>query len=174
MNTDISKHRYAFIDGQNLYQGLPWPLDYKKFRVYLREKYSIENAYYFLWFREKENSLYEKLEDAEFILEFNLKWEYLKSSKKWNVDTNIIFHIMKKLIEWDVAWIMLISGDGDYKMLVDYLIEKNKFIKVLAPNLRFASSLYRLRYSLEGKYFDYLDKPDIQKKIGYIKKPLRH
>jgi hypothetical protein len=38
----------AFIDGQNLYQGLNWPVDYKKFRVYLRDKYRIEKAYYFL------------------------------------------------------------------------------------------------------------------------------
>ena len=37
-------NNYAFIDGQNLYlaiQELGWKLDYKKFRVYLREKYAI-------------------------------------------------------------------------------------------------------------------------------------
>lgn len=63
----------AFIDGQNLYQGLSWSMDYKKFRIYLRDKYHIEKAYYFLGFREKESDLYEKLQEAGFILVFNLK-----------------------------------------------------------------------------------------------------
>ena len=49
----------AFIDGQNLWLGTSkvskdgeiiessW-LDLKKFRIYLKEKYKVEKAYYFL------------------------------------------------------------------------------------------------------------------------------
>jgi hypothetical protein len=66
---------------------------------------------------------------------------------------------MKKYIEETVDGFLLISGDGDYKMMVDYLIQKKKFIKVLCPNLRFASSLYKSAHNLETQYFDYLDKP---------------
>lgn len=164
------KHTYAFIDGQNLHQWLSRAIDYKKFRIYLRDKYKVTKAYYFLWFQEQENHLYETLQDAWFILVFNLKGEHLKSSKKWNVDTNIVFHIMKKLIEWEFQWALLISGDGDYKMVVDYLVEKKKLTKVLCPNLRFSSSLYRNAKNLDPKYFDYIDKKDIQKKISYTKK----
>jgi len=40
--TKKQKNNYAFIDSQNLNLGvqrdLGWKLDYKKFRVYLREK----------------------------------------------------------------------------------------------------------------------------------------
>ena len=36
--------------------------------------------------------------------------------------------------------VVLVSGDGDYKMLVDFLIEENKFKKILFPNEKFASS----------------------------------
>lgn len=161
---------YAFIDGQNLFQWVSRPIDYRRFRIYLREKYSITKAYYFLWFQERENNLYERLQDAGFILIFNLKWENLKSNKKWNVDTNIVFQVMKKLMEGDTHSVVLISGDGDYKMLVDYLIEKNKLTKVLVPNLKFASSLYRRKQNLESAYFDYIDKPWVQQKIGFIKK----
>jgi hypothetical protein len=32
--------------------------------VYLRDKYKVEKAYYFLGFKEQENSLYENLQDA--------------------------------------------------------------------------------------------------------------
>jgi|GEM_PF-741226 len=50
--------------------------------------------------------------------------------------------------------IILVSGDGDYKMLVDFLIEEKKFKKILFPNRKFASSLYK---SLGRKYFAYLE-----------------
>ena len=55
---------YAFIDGQNLYQGLEWKIDHERFRIYLRDKYKVEKAYYFLGFQEAENDLYEKLQEA--------------------------------------------------------------------------------------------------------------
>lgn len=161
---------YAFIDWQNLFQWVSRPIDYKRFRIYLREKYNADKAYYFLWFREKENDLYERLQDAWFILIFNLKWENLKSNKKWNVDTNIVFQIMKKVNEGELQSVVLISGDGDYKMLVDYLLEKNKLTKILAPNLAFASSLYKRKQNLDSQYFDYIDKTQVQRKIGFIKK----
>lgn len=41
----------AFIDGQNLHLGTAengWKIDHKKFRIYLKDKYHIEEAYYFL------------------------------------------------------------------------------------------------------------------------------
>lgn len=34
-------------------------------------------------------------------------------------------------------------GDGDYKKLVDYLVKRNVFKKLLFPNKKFASSLYK-------------------------------
>ena len=157
--------QYAFIDGQNLFQGVGRPIDYKKFKTYLTDKYKIDKAYYFLGFREEENNLYERLQDAGFILIFNLKGENLKSNKKGNVDTNIVFNIMKRLMENTLDGVVLVSGDGDYKMMVDYLVEKNKLIKVICPNLKFSSSLYRHKRNLDPKYFDYLNKPSIKKKI---------
>ena len=42
---------YAFIDSQNLNLGiqeLGWFLDWRKFRVYLKEKYSVVKAYLFI------------------------------------------------------------------------------------------------------------------------------
>ena len=49
--------------------------------------------------------------------------------------------------------IVLISGDGDYKKVVDYLIKKNRFMKILFPNRDFASSLYK---HFGAEFFDYL------------------
>ena len=63
--------------------------------------------------------------------------------------------------------IVLVSGDGDYKGLVDFLIEQNKFSKLLFPNKKYASSLYR---QLEPKYFDFPNSPVIQQKIEHKKR----
>ena len=50
--------------------------------------------------------------------------------------------------------VIIVSGDGDYKKVVDYLIKKNKFKKILFPNKKFASSLYK---KLGSEFFDYLE-----------------
>jgi len=72
---------------------------------------------------------------------------------------------MKNLIEdTDFYKILLVSGDGDYKKVVDYLIKKGKFEKILFPNKKFASSLYK---KLTSKYFDYLNQLEVKKKIEY-------
>jgi uncharacterized LabA/DUF88 family protein len=83
--------------------------------------------------------------------------------KKGNVDADIIFSIMKKIYQnEEFDRVVLVSGDGDYKRMVDFLIEEKKFRKVLFPNKKFASSLYK---KLGSEFFDYLDKEDIKHKI---------
>ena len=71
---------------------------------------------------------------------------------------------MKKLYKKETfSKIVLVSGDGDYKLLVDFLIEENKLKKILFPNKKFASSLYK---KLGGEYFDYLASKDVKDKIS--------
>jgi hypothetical protein len=78
-----------------------------------------------------------------------------------------VFEAMKTLIERkDFGKILLVSGDGDYKKLVDYLVKKDVFKKLLFPNRQFASSLY---YKLGSEFFDYLETPAIQSKIAFKK-----
>jgi len=64
--------------------------------------------------------------------------------KKGNVDTDIVFEIMYKLIEEPLSFdqIILVSGDGDYSKLVHYLQKKSRLARILFPNGKFASSLY--------------------------------
>ena len=83
--------------------------------------------------------------------------------KKGNVDTEIIFHIMKKMYKQEkFDKIVLVSGDGDYKLLVDFLIEEDRFRKILFPNIKSASTLYN---KLGAKYFDSLENSGLKKKI---------
>ena len=162
----------AFVDGQNLHLGTRetgWSIDHKKFRTYLTDKYKVKEAYYFLGFiSEDAQELYDNLQKSGFILSFREHSSALKGKKKGNVDCDIVFNIMKKIIEGDVFdKIFLVSGDGDYKQLVDFLIKKGKFGKILFPNKKFASSLYD---SFGREYFDYLEEKDVKAKISYSHK----
>jgi len=159
----------AFIDGQNLYRGTTegdpkWKVDLFKFRIYLSKKYKSEKAYYFLGFlNEKYQYLYDRIQEAGFVLKFREHNSMMEGKKKGNVDTNIIFNVMEKMCEQkDFDKVIIVAGDGDYKILVDFLIKKEKFKKILFPSKESASSLYK---ELGSEYFDYLDKEDIKSKI---------
>lgn len=168
-----SENNLAFIDGQNLYMGTrsekpAWIVDLARFRIYLSRKYKIQRAYYFLGFvNEKYQDLYDSIQEAGFILKFREHNSAMMSKKKGNVDTDIVFDIMKRIYKKEpFDKIVLVAGDGDYKMLVDFLIEEERFEKILFPNKQFASSLYK---ELSSKYYDYLN--NIKSKIK--KSPLR-
>lgn len=157
----------AFIDGQNLHLGSKehgCSIDHRKFRTYLRDKYNVEEAYYFLGFiSEDQQDLYSNIQKAGFILHFREHSAALMGKKKGNVDCDIIFEIMKKLVLGEeFAKIVLVSGDGDYKTLVDFLLKRGKFAKILFPNKKFASSLYK---RIGGEYYDYLENADVKAKI---------
>jgi len=159
----------AYIDGQNLHLGTKqnkWKVDHKKFRTYLKDKYKVDEAYYCLGYTEEENqALYSSLQKAGYIVIFREHNSKLLGKKKGNVDTDIVFEIMQTLIERDdFNKILLVSGDGDYKKVVDYLIQKKKFKKLLFPNKQFASSLYN---KLGSQFFDYMESRSVKPKIAF-------
>lgn len=167
---DTKDKNIAFIDGQNLYMATskrevnPWHVDLARFRVYLEQKYHVTKAYYFLGFVQDNNQdLYEEIQKAGFVLLFREHNPAMLGTKKGNVDSDIIFHVMKKLYkEEDFEKIIIVSGDGDYKRMVDFLIEEKKFEKMLFPDRNRASSLYK---KLGAGYFAVLDSPDVRAKI---------
>ncbi|MDO8604166.1 MAG: NYN domain-containing protein [bacterium] len=153
------ENNLAFIDGQNLHLGTTqngWKVDHNKLRIYLKDKYHVTEAYYFLgYISEEEQDLYNNLQKAGFIVVFKEHNSSLLAKKKGNVDTDIVFEIMKNLVDnKDFDKFLLVSGDGDYKKVVDYLIKKDRFKKILFPNKDFASSLYK---TLGAGVFDYME-----------------
>ena len=164
------RNNIAFVDGQNMHMSTTtddnsWRIDLARFRVCLREKYNVEKAYYFLGFVQDEHQEpYDEIQEAGFILYFRKHNSAMLGKKKGNVDTDIVFHIMKKLYQKEpFNKIVLVSGDGDYKLMVDFLIEEDRFEKVLFPDQKRASSLYK---KIDLRYRADLNEENVRKKIG--------
>ena len=160
----------AFIDAQNLRLGTirsnnPWQVDLNKFLIYLKEKYHIKKAYYFLGYKVPSlTKMYKAIESYGYTLVFKETLPNTVSSKKGNVDTDIVFETMKKSFEdKKLEKILLVSGDGDYFKTVKYLIENNKFLKILGPDRMFMSALYKKK--LHSKYYSYLSDTSIINKL---------
>ncbi|MCX6739142.1 MAG: NYN domain-containing protein [Candidatus Parcubacteria bacterium] len=172
MEKEREENNYAFIDGQNLNLGTiqnNWKVDLYKFREYLKRKYNVSEAYYFLGYvKEEHQELYVRLQKAGFVIIFREHNSNLKTEKKGNVDDEIVFEIMKNVADQtEMRKAVLVSGDGDYKKMVDYLIKKKKFKKILFPNKKFASSLYK---DAGSEFFDYLENPSVRSKIEFVHK----
>lgn len=148
------KANYAFIDSQNLNLGVKsqgWKLDYKKFRLYLRNKYNVEKAYLFIGLIPGNENLYSFLSDAGFSLVFKQTVQYKEGNKityKGNVDAELVLYAAAKTFNmYDKA--IIISGDGDFKCLVEFLIEHNKLDKIICPNHHYSGLL--------REYSDHID-----------------
>ena len=140
------ENNIAFIDAQNLHlwtNSENWKINFKRFRIYLRDKFKVNESYFFLWFLDEEQqNLYKNVQKAWFIVEFREHTSHMKWKKKWNVDVDIVFEVMRRLKdEKDFDKIVLVTGDWDYIKMVNYLIKNNFFKKILFPNKQY-SSLY--------------------------------
>jgi uncharacterized LabA/DUF88 family protein len=170
--------KYAFIDSQNLnlsiqndisnsdgkliHQG--WKLDFKRFLVYLKDKYSVARAFLFIGFVPGNESLYKALQEYGYILIFKPTLEFSKGKNKFikgNVDAELILHTMIELPNFDKA--IIVAGDGDYYCLIEYLEKQDKLLHILIPNRHRYSSLLR-KYA---KFFIFAS--DLRGKLEYRK-----
>jgi uncharacterized LabA/DUF88 family protein len=161
-----AQKNYAFIDGANLYLGvrdLGWNLDYKKFRIYLREKYKIEKAYLFIGLIANNNLLYKLLQEAGFVLIFKPTVLDDNNNVKGNCDADLVLGAMIDYNEYNQS--IIVSGDGDFYSLVRHLYNNNKLLRVIAPNKKQSSIL--LKKEAKGLIM-FLD--DSRKKLEYKRK----
>lgn len=129
------KNNYAFIDSQNLnlaIRDLGWRLDFRKFRIHLREKYGVDKAYIFVGFVEEQRDLYTRLQEQGYVIIFKPTLRYKDGKIKGNCDAELVLQAMIDLDHYDRA--VIITGDGDFHCLIKYLIKKDKLEKLLIPN----------------------------------------
>lgn len=138
---------YAFIDSQNLNLGVisqGWKLDFGRFRVFLKDKYKVEKAFLFIGFIEDNQLLYKNLQEVGYICIFKPTLRTSKHKKikvKGNVDAELVLHSMIEYPNYDKA--IIVSGDGDFHCLVEYLEQKKKLLKIIVPNKKYSSLLRR-------------------------------
>src|SRR4030042_4444004 len=135
---------YAFIDSQNIYKGiqsLGWKLDWRKFRLYLRNKYNVIKAFYFIGDRLGYEWLYNDLQNNGYIVIKKPTVNLPNGSVKGNVDAELVLHTMIEYSNYDKA--IIVSGDGDFHCLLEYLEKENKLLKLIIPNQHNYSSLLR-------------------------------
>jgi uncharacterized LabA/DUF88 family protein len=137
-------NNYAFIDSQNVYLSIKsqgWNIDWAKFRIYLEEHYGVSTAYLFIGYIGGNNKLYIKLQEAGFVCIWKPVLTYKDGTIKGNVDAELVLHTMIQLPNFDKA--IIVTGDGDFYCLVQYLLERNKLKTVLVPNYYKYSALLK-------------------------------
>lgn len=152
---------YAFIDGQNLKKGfgrLDWEPPWDRFRIYLREKYEVTDAFYFIGYMRENEALYKDLRKCGFRLVYK-EVVYIDNQPKGNVDANLVLHSMIEYPNYDRA--VIVASDGDYACLARYLKEKEKLERVLSPH-RYQCSAPLMKAA--GEKMDFLE--DVRHKIG--------
>src|SRR3989338_7218706 len=160
-------NNFAFIDSQNVnlaIRELGWRLDFRKFRVYLKEKFGVSKAFLFIGFVNSNNELYTALQEAGFICIFKPTLTYKDGTTKGNCDAELVLEAMIQYPNYDKA--VIVTGDGDFYCLVKYLMEQDKLKNVLIPNrLKFSALLKWKMFLTHLRYMN-----DLEPKLAYKKK----
>ncbi|MCH7729893.1 NYN domain-containing protein [Patescibacteria group bacterium] len=146
---------YAFIDSQNLNLGTSkniyrnkrliyrgWKLDFKKFRIYLADKFRVKKAFLFIGYIKQNRRLYGRLKSYGYELVFKPTVKDNLGKPKGNVDAELVLHAATiQYPKYDRA--VIVSGDGDFYCLHEYLEKKKKLLRIVIPNSKSESSLLK-------------------------------
>ena len=135
---------YAFIDSQNLNLSIRdqgWKLDFKRFRKYLEDKYGVLKASLFIGYIPTQQSLYTALQEYGYVLVFKPTLTLAEGKIKGNVDAELVLHAMIEFQNYDQA--VIVTGDGDFHCLVEYLKKQKKLLRLMVPNRHKYSALLR-------------------------------
>lgn len=166
---------YAFIDSQNLnvsVQRNGWKMDWKKFRQFLADEFGVTEAFMFIGYVPEYENLYEQMHNAGYMIVLKPTYDMTrprqehteekvgkghdeeKKPVKGNIDADLVLWAMKEIKNYDKA--ILVSGDGDFYSLVEYLHQENKLSKILTPGGHY-SGLY-------NRFDEYIVRLDHHKK----------
>lgn len=151
-------------------QRMGWKLDWRKFRQFLKDKYGVTQAYMFIGYMSENEALYEYMHELGFLvvlkptvdvsashgtpdklhvapeipdkndpIAVKKEEDKEKSTVKGNVDAELVLYAMKELPHYQKA--IIVSGDGDFFSLAEYLEEQGKLANILTPNWQYSSLL---------------------------------
>lgn len=174
---------YAFIDSQNLNLGIQkmgWKLSWRKFLEYLQKEYNVQKAYLFIGYVADNVAMYEQLHEMGYLIVLKRTLEVKNPEKKdnnvenaelpeetqeapkplvkGNIDAELVLWAMKETPNYDKA--VIVSGDGDFYALLEYLDERQKLLHLMVPNWQYSSLLKDFE-----KYIIRLDK--MRRQLAY-------
>ena len=150
-------NNHAFIDGANLHRGiksLDWKLDYKRFRIWLKEKYGVDKAYIFIGLIPKNKDLYTYLQECGFTLIFKEVVYDVDGKAKGNCDADLVLKVVQDVYENIFNKALIVSSDGDYSGLVKFLISKSKLEGILSPSTEKKCSILLKRTEARISYIN--------------------
>lgn len=150
-------------------------MDWRKFRQYLKDTYDVSHAYMFIGYVPEFEAMYKQLHDVGFLIVLKPTYDMTrprpeedtsetkkpgekeeeKKPTKGNIDADLVLWAMKELPNYNKA--IIVSGDGDFYSLIEYLAEKKKLLRLLAPSGHF-SRLY-------NTHKEYVERLDTQKSL---------
>jgi uncharacterized LabA/DUF88 family protein len=147
---------YAFIDSQNLNVGTQkfgWKMNWAKFRKFLADEYGVTKAFMFIGYIPENESLYEQMHDAGYMVVLKPTFDMTRPRAetpegekkederpvKGNIDAELVLWAMKEMPNYKQA--IIVSGDGDFYSLVEYLEGKGRLKHLLTPSGHY-SQLY--------------------------------
>lgn len=161
---------YAFIDSQNLNLGVQkmgWKMDWRKFRQYLASEYGVVKAYMFIGHVPEFEDMYVHMHELGYLVVLkptsdmskvqpgvvkidNVKAESDKPEDKkpvkGNIDAELVLWAMKELKDYQKA--IIVSGDGDFYCLAEYLEEVGKLGYIMTPNWQYSGLLKRFEKNI--------------------------
>lgn len=153
----LKENNFAYIDGANLHKGiasLGWRLSYKRFRVWLFEKYGVRVAYLFIGLIPKYKELYKHLQECGFTLIFKEVVYDGDGKPKGNCDADLALQATRDTYESKFDHAILVASDGDYAGLISFLDGKQKFSVILSPHPKERCSILLKRTGVKISYIN--------------------
>ena len=130
----------------------------------------VEKAYLFIGYVEGNNDLYVSLQSAGFICIFKPTLLSKEGVVKGNVDAELVLQAMIEYPNYDKA--VIVTGDGDFLCLADYLVKQDKLSAVLIPDQRRYSALLKRINRPDKKYLAFLSEQ--RGHLEYVKRKGPH
>ncbi len=153
----MKENNVAYIDGANLHLGVSsadWKLDYKKFRVWLQDKFHVTDAYIFLGNIPKYSNMYNYFLSCGFKIIFKQVVYDNEGKAKGNCDADLVLNSVIGFYEKTYDKMLLVSSDGDYASLVEFINENKRFAGILSPSNASRCSILLKRTNTKIFYLD--------------------
>ena len=162
-----------FIDGANLYataKSLGFDIDYKRLLVEFQSKGYLLRAYYYTALAEDQE--YSSIRPLIDWLDYNGYTVVTKPTKefvdasgrrkiKGNMDIELAVHVME-MVEW-IDHLVLFSGDGDFRSLVEAVQRKGRKVSVIST---LSTQPPMIADELRRQADHFIDLVSLQAKVG--------